>query len=127
MKCMKTLWRCLMVISALSLGLTGCAVPHPVLLPAASEPTSPKDHYDRGLAYGRMGQYDKAIEDFSKAIAMDPNYGKAYMNRGIAYAKSGNGKKAAADFAQCCNIGFDEGCEASIQWIMGGPLNFSRE
>jgi ankyrin repeat protein len=90
-----------------------------------SEPSSPKDYFSRGLDYAKKGQYGKAIEDFTKAIELDPKYGKAYMNRGIAYAKSGNSDKAGADFAQCCNIGFNKGCEASMQFIMGKPLNFT--
>lgn len=71
------------------------------------------------------------MEEFTKAIGIDKNYGRAYMNRGIAYGKLGNSDKAAADFAHCCNIGFQEGCKASIQWAtggkMGGALEFSRD
>lgn len=87
--------------------------------------SSPRDFFIRGLDFAKKAQYEKAILDFSKAIELDPKYGKAYMNRGVAYTKSGKSDKAAADFAQCCNIGFKKGCEASMQFIMGKSLNFS--
>jgi len=44
------------------------------------------------------GQYDRAIEDFNKAIALDPNYAKAYTNRGIAYADKGQHDRAIEDY-----------------------------
>lgn len=115
------------VFAIITVALVGCTQGLTVKgeLGQKSEPSSPKDYFTRGLDYAKKGQYEKAIEDFSKAIDLDPKYGKAYMNRGIAYAKSGNSDKAAADFAQCCNLGYKDGCAMSLQWMMGKPLNFS--
>ena len=42
-------------------------------------------YYNRGIAYGDKGEYDKAIEDYSKAIELNPEYAEAYNNRGNAY------------------------------------------
>jgi Flp pilus assembly protein TadD len=64
------------------------------------------------LDSAKKAQYEKAIQDFSKAIELDPNYGKAYMNRGIAYLKSGNNEMAAKDFLTSCRMGFNDGCMA---------------
>jgi protein O-mannosyl-transferase len=44
---------------------------------------------NRGTAYGKMGQYDKALEDLDKAIMLYPDYSDAYSNRGIIYSKIG--------------------------------------
>lgn len=40
---------------------------------------------NRGNAYYYKGQYDRAIEDYNKAIELNPNYTYAYYNRGLAY------------------------------------------
>jgi tetratricopeptide (TPR) repeat protein len=37
---------------------------------------------NRGNAYYRKRDYDRAIADYTKAIELDPNYANAYTNRG---------------------------------------------
>jgi len=44
---------------------------------------------NRGTAYGKRGQFDKAIVDLDKAIVLYPDYADAYSNRGIVYSKIG--------------------------------------
>ena len=39
----------------------------------------------RGLTYGGLGEHQRAIEDFDKAIQMYPDYAALYGNRGRAY------------------------------------------
>ena len=59
----------------------------------------PKDapaYANRGLAYGKKGDYDKAIADYTEAIRLNPN-AEAYSNRGLAYRKKGDYDKAIAD------------------------------
>jgi tetratricopeptide (TPR) repeat protein len=41
----------------------------------------------RGVAFERGGQFDKAIEDYERAIALSPSYYKAYNNMGALYGK----------------------------------------
>ena len=51
-----------------------------------------KAHFNRGFAYDKVfncfifqiGQFDKAIEDYSVALEIDPNNAYAYYNRGIS-------------------------------------------
>jgi hypothetical protein len=40
---------------------------------------------NRGLAYHELGQYHKAVKDYSAAIKRDPGYAAAYNNRGNSY------------------------------------------
>ena len=53
---------------------------------------------NRGAAYGKLGRYKLAIEDFNKAIGVDPGDPTAYFNRGTAYGKLGQHKLAIEDF-----------------------------
>ena len=55
--------------------------------------------YDnRGANFARMGQLDKAVADYDKAIALNPSHFKAYYNRGVAFARMGQLDKAVADY-----------------------------
>ena len=40
-----------------------------------------------GFAYRKRGDYDAAIQAYSRAIELDPGHFKAYFNRGFAYDK----------------------------------------
>ena len=42
-------------------------------------------YYNRGVAYGDLGQYQKEIDDYTRAIELDPQHANAYFNRGITY------------------------------------------
>src|SRR5262245_13386253 len=37
----------------------------------------------RGSAYARSGQYDAAIKDFDRALAINPNFAQARANRAL--------------------------------------------
>jgi tetratricopeptide (TPR) repeat protein len=54
-------------------------------------------YYDRGIDYGRKGDHDRAIADFTKAISLDPKNAKAYDNRCFDLAVSGKAQSALAD------------------------------
>jgi len=58
----------------------------------------------RGVAYHVKGDYDRAILDYTQAIALDPNYAVAYTNRGLAYTSNGNGKHAIMDYTQAITL-----------------------
>jgi tetratricopeptide (TPR) repeat protein len=42
----------------------------------------------RGTVYYNLGQYQRAIEDYSEAIRLKPDYSLAYYNRGCIYVKN---------------------------------------
>ncbi len=53
---------------------------------------------NRGNAYTNKGDYDRAIEDYGRSIALDPNFVRAFNNRGVAYRRKGDFDRALADF-----------------------------
>ena len=46
----------------------------------------------------RIGNFDRAIVEYTKALDINPNLAKAYNNRGVAYAQEGSLPRAIADF-----------------------------
>ena len=52
---------------------------------------------NRGNAYGDRGDYDRAIDDYNKAIKRNPN-ADAYYNRGIVYGDKGDYDRAIDDY-----------------------------
>lgn len=55
-------------------------------------------YYDRGLAYDKLGQPEKAIEDLNIYIRRYHRHGEAHYNRGMAYADLGQHELALKDF-----------------------------
>ncbi len=52
----------------------------------------------RGAAYGKKGDPDKAIVDFTKALEFKPNDAETYLFRGLEYIPKGDLDHAIADF-----------------------------
>ena len=59
---------------------------------------------DRGYNYVQLGQYERAIQDYDKAIQLDPNEASAYYLRGVAYGQLGEHVEASADKAKACSL-----------------------
>src|SRR5262245_31189957 len=55
-------------------------------------------HSNRGIAYGKAGDLDRAIADFDNAIRITPSHLRAYINRGNAYLAKRDFERAIADF-----------------------------
>ncbi len=55
---------------------------------------------NRGFVYGTKGNYERAIEDFNRAITLAPNSADALLNRGITKLKKGDYIGGRADIAQ---------------------------
>jgi tetratricopeptide (TPR) repeat protein len=51
-----------------------------------------------------MGQYEKAVQDYDKALSLNPNYAMALYNRGIAYYDARQYDRAAADMNQAIKL-----------------------
>ncbi len=66
-----------------------------------------------GHAYAAMWEYEKAIDDFSRAIEYDPEFAQAYLNRGILYWREiDHPRRAIMDLttAQTLNPELSEAC-----------------
>lgn len=61
-------------------------------------------YYNRGTAYGYKGEFDRAIADYTKFIAIRPNYAPAYVNRGSAGGAKGELIPAIADYTRAIEI-----------------------
>lgn len=61
--------------------------------------------YNLGAIYLEVkNDAGKAIDYFSKAIAINPNYADAYFARGYAYSKLNDKKNAKADYQSCLSL-----------------------
>jgi tetratricopeptide (TPR) repeat protein len=58
----------------------------------------------RAIAYGHMGERDKAIRDFGQAIRLKPDYAEAYFMRGLGYSLDHAYGKAVADFGHALQV-----------------------
>lgn len=54
--------------------------------------------YNRGVIYQDLQEYNKAIEDYDKLIALDNTFSDAYYNKGIIYLKLDELSKAILNF-----------------------------
>ncbi len=62
-------------------------------------------YYSRGVAYRKLGQFERAIEDFDEAIRLNPQYAEAYYNRGGVYGVIGKSIEAELDLAKAKELG----------------------
>ena len=58
----------------------------------------PLAYNNRGLAFKDMGSYERAVEDYDKAIALKPSFYQAFANRGIAFKNMGRYERAVEDY-----------------------------
>lgn len=69
-------------------------------------------YYTRGLAYSKMeGQEAKAIEDFTKVIALESDRAMTYKLRADVYYKLGEYEKALSDYDQSIALGLSSAIE----------------
>lgn len=87
-------------------GVTAAADLRPDPIPFSAQPlkvTQPltaAGMTERGLALINQGRAREAVDQFTKAIALDPRYREAWANRAKAYSDLGLIDKAAADTRQ---------------------------
>ena len=70
----------------------------------SKSPGDARGWYNRGKAYGLLGDDRAALADYTRAIELKPNYSLAYNNRGIIYGESGRSEAARADFSKVIDL-----------------------
>ncbi|MEA3415192.1 MAG: tetratricopeptide repeat protein [Thermodesulfobacteriota bacterium] len=53
---------------------------------------------NRGNAWRKKGNYNRAISNYNKAIELNPGDAKAYYFRAVVYKKLGQSRKVAGDY-----------------------------
>ena len=72
---------------------------------------------NRGSAYEKLGEYEQAIRDLDRAVALDPNLAVAYYNRGLAYGSKGEYDRASRDLNKAVEL--DPSFGTKEQGILG--------
>lgn len=60
--------------------------------------STPLIYNNRGLAYRKLGDFPRALEDFDASFSVNPSYWNTYLRRGLAYGDMGRYEDAIADF-----------------------------
>lgn len=73
---------------------------------------------EQGIAWIRLGEYDKAIAEFDQAIAINSDQVAAYGNRGNAWREKGEYNNAIADYNHtlAINPNYAESCN-NLAWL----------
>jgi tetratricopeptide (TPR) repeat protein len=64
-----------------------------------------KSYYETGYEKHNSGDFQGAINDFSKSIEMNPQYSDSYTFRGMSRYKSGDKSGACADWEKAASMG----------------------
>ncbi|MDD2923302.1 MAG: tetratricopeptide repeat protein, partial [Anaerolineales bacterium] len=67
-------------------------------------PGSPTIIGQRGYAYIELGEYDKAIADYTEVIRIDPKAAYAYSQRAVAYRDLGEYDKSVANYTEAIRL-----------------------
>jgi len=62
------------------------------------------EHFNRASDLEAMGEHDKAVIEYSKAIAADESHTMSYFNRGSLHMQMGKTAEASSDFAKVIEI-----------------------
>jgi len=69
----------------------------------------------RGDAYFALGEYERAIEDYSSYLAGDKFAHEVYYKRGVAHDKLGNGYLANSDLCIACEFDYRPACDYVLE------------
>jgi serine/threonine protein kinase/tetratricopeptide (TPR) repeat protein len=61
-------------------------------------------YFCRAKAYSKLGRYEEAVADYSRAIDLDPKHVSAWEYRAVAYFQWGQPDKAFGDFAKAIDL-----------------------
>ena len=76
----------------------------------------------RAIAYGKKGDFERAIKDFDKLVDLYPKNANSYFRRAFAHEQSGNTKLAAADYRKVLSIRpSDQEAIQALERLKGTP------
>jgi lipoprotein NlpI len=93
--------------NSLDLKVKGCSALIQAVKSTGSERSLAELHTNRGIAYRRKGQVDRAIAEYTAATKIDPKYAPAYLNRGYAYGVKSDLDHALADISKAVELNAD--------------------
>ena len=67
-------------------------------------PNAAAAYVDLGIAYGKSGDLDKALENLKRAVELNPRHPVAYNELGIAYRRKGDFATARASYERALNV-----------------------
>jgi tetratricopeptide (TPR) repeat protein len=70
----------------------------------AIEPTDADVYCYCGDAHVGMGEYDRALVDYEKALRLNPRHAMSFIGRGDLYKKLGDVRKAMKEYENCLEI-----------------------
>ena len=85
-------------------------IPSPTTAKAIPRQLTPDDtriYNNRGIAYFKKGEVNRAIEDYTQAIALKPDDASVYYNRGEAWLHLQEWESAKADLMTAKSMGAD--------------------
>jgi tetratricopeptide (TPR) repeat protein len=62
-------------------------------------------YYDRGNLYAAEKNYDRAIDDYTRALQIDPDFAEAYFNRGLTRIYAGKKELGLQDLSKAGELG----------------------
>jgi hypothetical protein len=68
------------------------------------DPRSAAAYFDRGNAYFRLRQFDRAIDDYDQSLKFDPGLSDALARRGNAWLMKGNFDRAWDDYNRAIEV-----------------------
>ena len=72
--------------------------------PDTNDEQRAKAYNGYGIAHSHKGEFDRAIQDYDKAIEANPKYADVYNNRGIVYNNKGEFDRAIQDYSKAIEL-----------------------
>jgi eukaryotic-like serine/threonine-protein kinase len=73
----------------------------------ALAPRVPQGYFNRAQVHTAAGRWQKALEDYGRALKIDPSFAAAVLNRGLLHARLEHYPEAAADLRRALRDGAD--------------------
>jgi tetratricopeptide (TPR) repeat protein len=67
-------------------------------------PDQPQVYLNRGNGHLARKEFEAAIRDYDRAVALAPDFALAFKNRGIARTQMGDAERGNADLAKARQI-----------------------